>query len=244
MYETMLMPMFLPRQSISFLLLCLSVASGGLTAARGQGIPPYRQVRTQELYRIIVEINAEDILAQVETTNDIPRAMDQAALKTRIGDWPQAIRIYEALAKMDPDNPRIQLQLATAYTEVRQYEKALSIFSRLIRREPDSYVLLNNLAWLYATADDHKIRDGRRAIQYAQEALLRAPEQPNIWNTLSEAYFIMGRYEQAMRAAEHAFYLARMQGADAATIARFNRQHRKCLEAHQSEMLIPRENDE
>jgi tetratricopeptide (TPR) repeat protein len=59
----------------------------------------------------------------------------------------------------------------------------------------------NNLAWLYATAKDDKIRDKAKALEYARQAAVLSKEgNAQILDTLATAYFINGKVQEALDA--------------------------------------------
>lgn len=79
---------------------------------------------------------------------------------------------------------------------IAAYEKALA----LNPNEPDT---LNNLAWVLATSDDTTLRDPTRALALAEQAIA-LKQAPHIWDTLAEAFYVNGRYEEAVVAQERA----------------------------------------
>jgi tetratricopeptide (TPR) repeat protein len=105
-------------------------------------------------------------------------------------------------------------------------------------------MLLNNLAWIYAAGGEMK--NGELALRYAREALLTSPVNPNVWNTLAEAYYILGQYEPALRASELALDLFRMQqGVTEEQAQGFVQQYQKIQRARDSaKMLLNLNQDE
>jgi len=79
---------------------------------------------------------------------------------------------------------------------MEQYRPALDILEAMTAEFTNDYSLKNNIAWLYATAKDHSIRNSSRAVAYAQEALLINPLDYHIWSTLSEAYYVGTQYDK------------------------------------------------
>ncbi|HUU21693.1 MAG TPA: hypothetical protein VM389_04075, partial [Phycisphaerae bacterium] len=77
--------------------------------------------------------------------------------------------------------------------------------------------VLNNAAWLRATAADGLLRDGARAVKQAQRAVELAGESPSRLDTLAAAYAEAGRLADAVRTAERAKALAR--GSERAQLA-------------------------
>jgi hypothetical protein len=72
--------------------------------------------------------------------------------------------------------------------------------------------LKNNVAWLRVKSEDPKIRDLDLALQTAQEALMEASQDYNIWNTLAEIYLARADAMRAMRLAVLARDMAAVAG--------------------------------
>jgi len=145
-------------------------------------------------------------------------------------DYASAVEVYERILKIDPQHARTRYIVAHIYIRAKQYKKAEEMLLALVKENSDDFKLLNNLAWLYATAEDPSIRDGRKAIRYAQEAMVLAPNDYHVWSTLSEAYYVSGDYEKAYRAIEQMAGLAALYGQDLTkeSIEEYNEQIRKC----------------
>lgn len=68
--------------------------------------------------------------------------------------------------------------LASGYISVGRYEDAIRESKALLIDDEKNAVLLNNLAWLYQQKQDN------RAVNYAERALVQAPNSPAIMDTL------------------------------------------------------------
>ena len=90
--------------------------------------------------------------------------------------------------------------------------------SDLLVKQARNADLKNNIAWIYVTATDPAVRDVKKALRFAREAILEAPDAPNIWNTLAAAHYAAGDYGQALRASQIAVTLARKQGENKDTM--------------------------
>ena len=159
--------------------------------------------------------------------------LEVAQAYSQSGDLQASIDAYERILKMDPDHLQARYVLAQLYITTKQYEKAEVTLLRLIKERPEDFTLLNNLAWLYATAEDPAIRDGQKAIDYAQKAMVLAPNDHHVWSTLSEAYYVSGEYEKAYRAITHMANLTvrSSQGVSEEAVEGYNEQIRKCQRA-------------
>ena len=62
---------------------------------------------------------------------------------------------------------------------------------------PEDDLVLNNLAWLYLTAQDRKLRNLERAMELALKSVNVLPTIENL-DTLAEAYFQSGDTKKAV----------------------------------------------
>lgn len=144
-----------------------------------------------------------------------------------------AINAYERVLVLDPTHLQSRYVIAHLYISAKEYTKAEDLLLLLTTEFPDDFKLWNNLGWLYATAEDPSIRNGKKAIEAAQKALLIAPNDHHIWSTLSEAYYTSGDYEKAYRAITHMASLAASSGSPITkeAVDSYNEQIRKCKRA-------------
>lgn len=144
-----------------------------------------------------------------------------------------AIDAYERILKIDPAHPRARYVLTQIYISAKQYRKAETLLLALLEERPEDFSLLNNLAWMYATAEDPSIRDGQNALKFAHQAMIIAPNDHHVWSTLAEAYYVSGDYEKAHRAVTQMARLATRYGKDITeqSVKDYNEQIRKCKRA-------------
>ncbi len=98
--------------------------------------------------------------------------------------------------------------LGDIYYSKNNYSEAIQSYKKSLRRGPNNSRVLNNLAWLYATCQDHNFRNPKEAVRLAEKAA-KLDNAPHIWDTLAESYYVNGNYEKAVAAAKHALKLAR-----------------------------------
>ncbi len=105
-----------------------------------------------------------------------------------------AVRLYQAVkAAESPDKALAGLEqwskdhpkdrtgrhmLAIGYLDAGRYETAIAAHEQVLRDEPDSAEIINNLAWLYQREGD------ARALEYAEKAHRLDPANPAILDTL------------------------------------------------------------
>ena len=112
-------------------------------------------------------------------------------------------KILEQQVEKQPDNPLYHFTLGNIYYEEGHLAKAEAQFKKALALNPEDPEILNNLAWLYATADMKELRKPAEALKLSQKAARISPK-PHILDTLGESYFVNGRYEEAVRALEAA----------------------------------------
>lgn len=171
---------------------------------------------------------------------------DVAAAYLSENDTAAAITAYERILEIDPLDRKTRYLVSTIYIGAKQYAKAEQMLTSLIEEFPEDFQIKNNLAWLYATAEDHAFRDGQKAIELAQEAMVLAPKDHHIWSTLAEAYYAAGQYEKAYRAINHMIFLAERYRSDLTEqmIASYNKQIRKCRRALNTEQAFQDDEEE
>ena len=150
----------------------------------------------------------------------------------------EALVIFQQVLRSDPKNKRARFGVGTGYIQQNKYQEAIAVLEPMTEEFPDDFLVKNNVAWLYATARDPTVRNGEKAIRYAQEALLISPNSYQVWNTLSESYYITGEYEKAQRAAEEALRLATQVNAPLSSIADYRRQAEKSARAAKAMSLL------
>jgi len=112
------------------------------------------------------------------------------------------VKTLESAIQKDPGNPQLQAMLGGLLLEQKQYTEAESHMLRALELAPEDPTLLNNLAWMYATAPP-PFANSTAALQLAEEAVRLKPE-PFVWDTLAEAYYVNGLYEEAVTAIDQA----------------------------------------
>jgi predicted Zn-dependent protease len=90
---------------------------------------------------------------------------------------------------------------------VKDYEESLKLFDQLLKILPDNITpkptrdsgLLNNLAWVLSTSPDDAVRNGKRAIELAEEsAKITENKMPHILSTVASAYAETGDFDSAI----------------------------------------------
>jgi membrane associated rhomboid family serine protease/Flp pilus assembly protein TadD len=124
------------------------------------------------------------------------------------GDLPKAQQAFEEALGKNPQTGEGQILLADLYAEQKLYADAITHYQEALRLEPNLAVAHNNLAWLYATSDDPKYHDPKAALDHAQHAVdLTHWKVAGFIDTLAEAYFANGIYQEAVNTQKKALAL-------------------------------------
>jgi hypothetical protein len=92
-------------------------------------------------------------------------------------------------------------------------QEAIDHYREAIRNNPDEPQALNNLAWLLATSQDSRFRNGAEAVELAERACAVTHHQMTVCiGTLAAAYAEAGRYDDAVKTAESAIASATTLG--------------------------------
>lgn len=112
------------------------------------------------------------------------------------------LRILERSIAMDPGNVRNISAYGALLYEKGRYSEAESVLRAALTQAPDSSSVLNNLAWLYATGP-YSFRHPEEALKLAMKAA-SLDRTPDILDTLAEAYYINGKYADAVSTIDEA----------------------------------------
>lgn len=117
-----------------------------------------------------------------------------------------AQRFTRYLLRKNPKNARLWRRLASYYFNHDQYAKAIAFYYGSLSLNPNMPSALNDLAWLFCTADKVEFRDYVRALSLAKRAYALR-KTPDIIDTFAEASFLNGQFEQAVKLSKEALSL-------------------------------------
>ncbi|NQT09694.1 MAG: M48 family metalloprotease [Desulfobacteraceae bacterium] len=107
-----------------------------------------------------------------------------------------------------PDNHELHKALGDLFYSRKNYAKTIEAYERSLTCLPDNPQALNNLAWLFATCDDEKFRDPKRAVMLARKAV-QLKEAPHILDTLAESFYVNNQIQDAIATERRALDLAK-----------------------------------
>jgi len=136
-----------------------------------------------------------------------------AAALAVAGHLQEAVTHFRLAAQIDPRFVEARYGLAVALAKSGQVREAVAEFDGLLREQPQVPSVETMLAWLLATPEDPRLRDGPRAVRLAEDAVERTNRQdPDALNSLAAADAESGRFDEAVQTAEVALTIARAQG--------------------------------
>ncbi len=131
-------------------------------------------------------------------------------LKHQLGRQDEVDRDVEKWLSLSALNLASEDKIATIYMQLGENTQAIQFYESAIKRDPDNVPALNNLAWLYALANDS------RSVAVARKAFELAPGASDVVDTLGWALVKSGHYEEGV---EHLRMAHRMaKGNDDITI--------------------------
>jgi Flp pilus assembly protein TadD len=129
------------------------------------------------------------------------------------GRTDEAIAQWQKALATQPNDAGFHTALGTAFLKKGLQKDAVAEYEHATRIFPRDFVARNNLAWLLATSSDASIRDGKRAIEVAEQTVqLSSGKDANYLRTLAAVYSEVGRFSEAIAVAQQAATLATMQG--------------------------------
>ena len=109
---------------------------------------------------------------------------------------------------------KLRLWRAPSWAEIEAAQNGRPVQAVAWKAEPDKWYRnasaqsLNNLAWLLATCDDPKVRDGAGAVKFAEQAVAKTERKnPINLETLAAAYAEAGQFDKAVNAENEAIAL-------------------------------------
>jgi hypothetical protein len=144
---------------------------------------------TIEDYSRVITLEPENAAAYVLRGRLLQKA---GHLNTAMRDFDDAIRV-------SPGDGSYYYERAQAWLQEHEYGKAVADLNEAMTLNawsPDDY---NSLAWLLATCDDARYRDGQRAVELATKACdLTNWKNPAFLDTMAAAYAAVGDFDKAV----------------------------------------------
>jgi len=108
---------------------------------------------------------------------------------------------FDKVIILDPRSSSAYVYRGLCKVKGGDYQGALNDYKGALELNPKDASIHNDLAWLYATAKDEKVKDNAKALEHAVKASeLSNEKNAEILDTLARAYFINGQVKEAIDA--------------------------------------------
>jgi len=116
------------------------------------------------------------------------------------GDLAAAEKEFREMMENSPKDPQPHVDYALALSIVKQDAKAITELKEALELNPNFAMAQNNLAWIYATSEDLKLRNATEALRLALLAVKNS-EAPNpaYLDTLAEAQLLNENAAEALK---------------------------------------------
>jgi tetratricopeptide (TPR) repeat protein len=129
---------------------------------------------------------------------------------TKQDKYDLAVQNYNKALLIKPDYPDVHFYLGAIYCSQRKIDLAITHWTKAVKLKPDFDNALNNLAWIWATAQNTKVHNSLDAVRFAKRACeLTEYKRPDFLDTLAVAYAAAGDFSKAIETAEKALELCK-----------------------------------
>jgi Tfp pilus assembly protein PilF len=130
----------------------------------------------------------------------------------RTNHFIEATNLFSMALSLKPEVADAHVSMGLALDRLGDWAGSIREYNEALRLSPGSPVVLNNLAWELATCPKQQFRDGKRAVQLAEQACaLTSYTQPLFIGTLAASHAETGDFQAAVLAAKRAADLAAEQ---------------------------------
>jgi len=160
----------------------------------------------------IDEAIAEFNLA-LELQPDLPEAHNNLGnMLLGRGEVDKAVAQFQTALRLRQNFPEAHNNLANAFLRQGRPKEAVAEYEAALSAAGGNPELLNNLAWLLATCPEPSVRNGKRAVDLAQQANeVTGGNIPQILGTLAAAWAESGQFKEAIATTQHALEMATAQ---------------------------------
>lgn len=108
------------------------------------------------------------------------------------GNYPDAVKQYEAVLQKDPSNTKVRTSLADVLSWQKKYDEAVSEYLKVLQIKPDDLEVKGKLAGVYSWN-----RDFLKAEALYLELVAKKPQDLKDAVSLAEVFFRLGKMEEA-----------------------------------------------
>ncbi len=146
----------------------------------------------------------------------------------QLNDYDQAMENYNKVLEILPNFAPAFLARGELFSKLGNYDQSLKDFNKGIELTPKDATAYTAIAMFFATCRDSKYRDGKKAVQYANEAVRLSQNirtnvnlKAIVYDTLAASYAEVGDFNQAVLMESKALDLYKPANAEDKTKARY-----------------------
>lgn len=131
-----------------------------------------------------------------EVYDNIPNSRNLVLLVgnlERLKKQPEAMKLIQNHSQKNPDDIAAKMLLAERQITADQND-AIGTYEETLKLNPNNFVVLNNLAYLYT--QEGRLKDAEK---YARQAVEQRPENPDAIDTLAQALAKQQKYDEAIK---------------------------------------------
>lgn len=141
-------------------------------------------------FRLALELNPENPHTQIYLGTALGQRGDLNAAKEQ----------FVLYIEKNPKDPAAHANLGYALDQLKDTPGAIKELQLALELQADFPEAENNLAWIYVTAEDHKLRNPAEALVLARKAVKgSATPNPAFLDTLAEALLLNGQPTEALK---------------------------------------------
>jgi tetratricopeptide (TPR) repeat protein len=129
------------------------------------------------------------------TPNSADAWLRLGVMQRELGQFDAALASFEQAGAADPNNAQAFLNRAMLLEAVGKKTEAHDAYNKVLALQPENALALNNLAYLNADSG----RNLDQAMTFAQRAKQKAPDNPDISDTLGYVYYQKNLNSEALR---------------------------------------------
>ena len=152
------------------------------------------QVRSKDLLQKAAD-NYKEILKTTANSSEIWLRL--GVMQRQLLQYDTALASFEQAGNADPKNVPAFLNQAMICELLGRKKEAADAYNKVLSLDPDNALVLNNLAYMTADAGSPSSLD--QALTYAERAKKRAPDSPDVSDTLGFIYYKKDLNSEALR---------------------------------------------
>jgi len=149
-------------------------------------------LRSDEKYTEAAEV-LTGVIAQSKTP-DWRLLYARGVCYERMNRWPEAQADLQAALKQKPDEPELLNYLGYSWIDRGEHLKdAMAMVEKAVAADPRNGAMVDSLGWAY-----YRLGDYKKAVERLEEAVELEAGDPEINNHLGDAYWKVGRRDEAI----------------------------------------------